>query len=200
MGMLDGVSQCWWLSRYCIVNWDAWAAIATAVGVCTALAAPWLRDMAFRRKANAIFSLAYIHELKRVAAVLHNFETAFPYGSGSVFQREAEMSFGFDLTSRADFQALTEQLAMTTGYDVDLSKWPSVSITLAYKVASALHAVVRFEHGAQIGNTIKSDGNWSDFWGLYYWALKEAQRELNEAIHAVEAWTTDDRRASVPLE
>lgn len=38
MGMLDGVSQCWWLSKACEVNWDAWAAIATASGTCLALA------------------------------------------------------------------------------------------------------------------------------------------------------------------
>ncbi|RZA28801.1 MAG: hypothetical protein EOP02_06365 [Proteobacteria bacterium] len=38
MGMLDGVSQCWWLSKACEVNWDAWAAIATAIGTCLALA------------------------------------------------------------------------------------------------------------------------------------------------------------------
>lgn len=29
MSMLDGLSQCWWLSDTCSVNWDAWAAVGT---------------------------------------------------------------------------------------------------------------------------------------------------------------------------
>ncbi|PPU41205.1 hypothetical protein [Xanthomonas arboricola] len=37
MGMLDGVSQCWWLSKNCVVNWDAWAAIGTLAAVAVAL-------------------------------------------------------------------------------------------------------------------------------------------------------------------
>jgi hypothetical protein len=36
MSMLDGVSQCWLLSKSCVVNWDAWGvvvALASAVAV-----------------------------------------------------------------------------------------------------------------------------------------------------------------------
>lgn len=30
MSMLDGVTQCWWLSENCVLNWSAWSAVATA--------------------------------------------------------------------------------------------------------------------------------------------------------------------------
>lgn len=37
MAMRHGLSQCWWLSSTCEVNWNAWAAIATAVAAVVAL-------------------------------------------------------------------------------------------------------------------------------------------------------------------
>ncbi|MCC4613619.1 hypothetical protein LL963_16230 [Xanthomonas campestris pv. esculenti] len=37
MGMRDGVSQCWWLSKNCVVNWDAWSAVGTLLAVCVAI-------------------------------------------------------------------------------------------------------------------------------------------------------------------
>lgn len=37
MSMLDGVSQCWWLSSACRVDWAAWAAIAAGFAALAAL-------------------------------------------------------------------------------------------------------------------------------------------------------------------
>lgn len=37
MGMLDGISQCWWLSETCVIDWTAWSAIATCAAVVAAL-------------------------------------------------------------------------------------------------------------------------------------------------------------------
>lgn len=37
MSMLDGVSQCWWLSETCAVNWDAWSAVGTVFAAVVAL-------------------------------------------------------------------------------------------------------------------------------------------------------------------
>lgn len=38
--MLDGVSQCWWLSKNCVVWWDAWAVVVGAfVGAATVVVA-----------------------------------------------------------------------------------------------------------------------------------------------------------------
>jgi len=35
MSMLDGVSQCWWLSKTCVVNWNAWSAAGAIAAVVT---------------------------------------------------------------------------------------------------------------------------------------------------------------------
>ncbi|MEN5271887.1 hypothetical protein [Stenotrophomonas lactitubi] len=37
MGMINGLSQCWWLSSTCGVNWDAWAAVGTFLAAFIAL-------------------------------------------------------------------------------------------------------------------------------------------------------------------
>lgn len=37
MGMLDGASECWVLSKSCVVNWDAWSAVGTLLAVCVAI-------------------------------------------------------------------------------------------------------------------------------------------------------------------
>jgi hypothetical protein len=37
MSMLEGVSQCWWLSERCVVDWEAWSAIGTFLAVYVAL-------------------------------------------------------------------------------------------------------------------------------------------------------------------
>ncbi|QNH11190.1 hypothetical protein HEP75_00608 [Xanthomonas sp. SI] len=50
MGMLDGVSECWWLSTTCVVNWDAWAAIGTVAAVWVALMASGAEWRRLRRE------------------------------------------------------------------------------------------------------------------------------------------------------
>ncbi|MDH1791288.1 hypothetical protein N5D45_05595 [Stenotrophomonas sp. GD03819] len=52
MSIIDGVSQCWLLSRSCVIDWDAWAAIATAAATGLALALALKETQARRRKAK----------------------------------------------------------------------------------------------------------------------------------------------------
>jgi len=33
MSMLDGVSQCWWLGKQCVADWDGWGAAVAFLGV-----------------------------------------------------------------------------------------------------------------------------------------------------------------------
>ncbi|WP_313242069.1 hypothetical protein [Stenotrophomonas sp.] len=53
MSMLDGVSQCWWLSETCVVNWDAWAAVGTMLAVVVALGVGVLPEVNRRREGRA---------------------------------------------------------------------------------------------------------------------------------------------------
>ncbi|PJL03976.1 hypothetical protein B9Y85_01910 [Stenotrophomonas maltophilia] len=52
MSMMDGVSQCWLLSRSCVIDWDAWSAIATAAATGLALALALKETKARHRKAK----------------------------------------------------------------------------------------------------------------------------------------------------
>ncbi|MGV6491331.1 hypothetical protein ACTUVK_000494 [Stenotrophomonas rhizophila] len=52
MSMLDGVSQCWWLSRSCAVDWNAWASIATAAATGLALTLALKEGRARNRKSK----------------------------------------------------------------------------------------------------------------------------------------------------
>ncbi|WP_143576657.1 hypothetical protein [Stenotrophomonas maltophilia] len=49
MSMLDGVSQCWWLSNKCFVDWEAWSAIGTFFAAFLALQIS-LREQRRRRE------------------------------------------------------------------------------------------------------------------------------------------------------
>lgn len=70
MSMLDGVGQCWWLSKECVANWDAWAA---AIGVVVGFATTAIAVLAWRtsRRATQI-----AEEATRIAEQQHR-ETMF---------------------------------------------------------------------------------------------------------------------------
>jgi len=53
-GMSSGISQCWWLSETCAVDWSAWAAIATFAAAGIALVAAVLPIMEARRARRQI--------------------------------------------------------------------------------------------------------------------------------------------------
>ncbi|WP_452093519.1 hypothetical protein, partial [Bacillus altitudinis] len=75
---MDGISQCWWLGETCAVNWNAWAAIGTVAAVFTAIFAPSVQRLLIRRKANALFALAYRGDVLTVLVKLASIRGRFP--------------------------------------------------------------------------------------------------------------------------
>jgi len=53
MSMLDGVSQCWMLSKDCVVWWDAWAAIGAG-------ASAWIALMALQISLGAVLATIFL--------------------------------------------------------------------------------------------------------------------------------------------
>lgn len=53
MSMIDGASECWWLSKSCVVNWDAWSAVGTVMAVCVAIWASAAEGRRRREDQNA---------------------------------------------------------------------------------------------------------------------------------------------------
>jgi len=76
MSMIDGISQCWWLSKSCAVDWNAWAAIATAAATLLALALALKEARARHRKSkhdamrSKIALYPHVHEAQAAVASL----------------------------------------------------------------------------------------------------------------------------------
>lgn len=76
MSMIDGISQCWWLSRSCAVDWNAWAAIATAAATGLALTLSIKEARARQRKSkhdamrSKIALYPHVHEAQAAVASL----------------------------------------------------------------------------------------------------------------------------------
>lgn len=76
MSIIDGVSQCWWLSQSCVVDWDAWAAVATAAATALALALALKETIARQRKArhdalrSKIALYPHVHEAQAAVTAL----------------------------------------------------------------------------------------------------------------------------------
>lgn len=139
MSMLDGVSQCWWLSETCVVNWDAWAAIGTVAAVFAAVFAPSIQRRLVRRKATALFMAAYMHDLVDAHACLRKVDTDMPVG------KESELSMTVDahhLVSREHRVNYADNLKLglsrLAGREVDLTKWPAVDLHAATGVVIAI--------------------------------------------------------------
>ncbi|WP_159095108.1 hypothetical protein [Stenotrophomonas sp. ZAC14A_NAIMI4_1] len=76
MGIIDGISECWWISQSCVVDWDAWAAIATAAATMLALTLALKETRARRRKArhdalrSKIALYPHVHEAQAAVTAL----------------------------------------------------------------------------------------------------------------------------------
>lgn len=139
MSMLDGVSQCWWLSEACVVNWDAWAALGTVAAVFAAVLAPSIQRQLVRRRANALFMAAYMHDLVDAHACLRKTDDAMPVG------KDTDLSMWVDANNliRRDHRVeyadkMKFGLSRLAIRDVDLTKWPAVDLQVATGVVIAV--------------------------------------------------------------
>jgi hypothetical protein len=135
----DGVSQCWWLSEACRIDWEAWAAVGTVAAVFAAVFAPSIQRNLVRRRANALFMAAYMHDLVDAHACLKKTDEAMPIG------KETDLSMWVDANSlirrehRVDYaDSIKFGLSRLAGRDVDLTKWPAVDMHVATGVVIAI--------------------------------------------------------------
>lgn len=138
MSMLDGVSQCWVLSKGCVVNWDAWAAVGTVAAVFTAVFAPTIQRLLVRKRTNALFALAYRTDLFAALDMVKQLRAKYPFGNGSIEARQAEASLVIDEYFRDELTRHANILNVLTVREVDLTKWQGVDVSLAATVALAI--------------------------------------------------------------
>lgn len=149
MSMLDGVSQCWWLSKSCVVNWEAWAAVGTVLAVFTAVFAPAIQRLFVRKRANAMFALAYRTDLLFTLSRLRGIRRDHPIGAHNDQAWAAEALLETDKSYREDYASTMEELDRLTSREVDLNKWPAVDVRFAAKVALAIETTRHFQQAAR---------------------------------------------------
>lgn len=141
MGMLDGVSQCWWLSENCVVNWDAWSAVGTVAAVFAAVLAPAIQRRFARRKSNALFLFSYMGDVVDALACLRKLDSGWPIKkiggnaemvAAAMRKKENQESFAEEMKKAAGRLAARE---------VDHAKWPAVDIELAASMVMAIESV-----------------------------------------------------------
>lgn len=190
MSVLDGMSQCWLLSKDCVVWWDAWAAIGTVSAVFVAILLPEIQRRLVRDKANALFALAHVESVisanMRVqrlqdflAMVDNSTDVPLPSLQASDAVREA-----FEKVAKAARGAFSG--------DVDVSRWPSVDIDVVFDVVnviSKLHVVVE---GAKVLRNDPVDRDWPRMLASIEKVVTDADEACTHAIRRL-------KRAARPL-
>ncbi|KAA9003513.1 hypothetical protein FJU31_04205 [Stenotrophomonas cyclobalanopsidis] len=141
MSFSDGISECWWLSETCVINWDAWASIGTVAGVVTALSVPAVKRFFASRRVSAIFAAAHVTQLETAQAAIKNFKSVYSFAapSGEAIDKRLALKNDAGLVEAAE--ALIENLAPVRALEVDLSKYPDVGTLLAADVSRSLYFV-----------------------------------------------------------
>ncbi|MDG9763971.1 hypothetical protein ACT6SE_07205 [Stenotrophomonas sp. LC732] len=141
MSFSDGISECWWLSETCVVNWDAWASIGTVAGVVTALSVPAVKRFFASRRVSAIFAAAHVTQLEAAQAAIRNFSSAYSFAAPSTGSADKRLVLKSDAGLAKAAEALVENLASVRALEVDLSKYPDVGTLLAADVSRSLYFV-----------------------------------------------------------
>lgn len=187
MGMLDGVSQCWWLSETCAVNWEAWSAVGTVAAVFIAIFAPSIQRMLARRKVNALFGMAYQRDVARVQARLEMMKMSFPLDPESDTAWAVHSAVQLGGSSQAQFVKALGLLQNFAAREVDITKWGAVDLDLPAKVAALIVSVQAFVHGAELLATTLPDDGWKEFMANVHAAQQRAHKDAEYALTALNA-------------
>lgn len=141
MDWIYGVSECYGLSRSCVIDWDAWASIGTMAGVLTALFGPAIRRRFVRRRVTAIFAAGYYQQVRIAKNAVADFVAEFPVGDQSEGIFKARMLLENSPAMRTAAQKYLERLNVLAAESVDLSKFPEVDTVLAADVSRSIFFV-----------------------------------------------------------
>ncbi|WP_414490760.1 hypothetical protein [Stenotrophomonas maltophilia] len=193
MSMLDGVSQCWWLSETCVVNWEAWSAVGTVAAVFIAIFAPSIQRMLARRKVNALFGMTYQREVARVQARLEMMNMTFPLEPKSDTAWAVHSAIQLGGSGQAQFIRALDILQAFAAREIDITKWGAVDLDLPAKVAALIVSVQAFVHGAEILATTLPDDGWMEFMANVHVAQQRAQKDAGNALVALNAAVSNFR-------
>lgn len=200
MSMLDGMSQCWWLSQTCVVNWDAWAAVGTCAAVLVALFAPAIQRLAVRRRVNAMFAIGMKADLFSAMNHLEELNNRFRFGSDSDEDWDEHRSVVKGGARADELQAFVQALAPLSEQEIDLTKWSVVDLRLASKVALAIASLKDFRSIAVWAGSIVEDDDWERTSKLLQRALLRASIDVVEANRAAASAAKHIGQVSIPTQ
>ncbi|WP_414487155.1 hypothetical protein [Stenotrophomonas maltophilia] len=186
MSWWNGISECYWISSTCVLDWDAASAVATAAGVLAALAAPAVTRIRQRRRANALLALSFSGDIAQAWARAESIARDYPFGLDGPESQAAQERFMDESDYRAQFARSGEPLRVLAQRELDLSKWPqAIDLGVAERVAVAIHAAQRLCVALEAGSEGSPNAaGWGDFWTHY-------RRDVDFAVKRLdEAWTT----------
>ncbi|MBH1617867.1 hypothetical protein I5U23_08015 [Stenotrophomonas maltophilia] len=163
------------------MNWNAWAAIGTVAAVFTAIFAPSVQRLLIRRKANALFALAYRGDVLTVLVKLASIRDRFPLHEEQGAAWAAQELLQRDESARMELLAKARSLDVLTKRELDMSKWPAVDLDLAATLARAMESVRHFQTGAEVLAVPEGDRNWELMFGTIDEALREALAMVDRA-------------------
>jgi len=184
--------RCWPLGEKCEVNWEAWAALGTVLAVFAAVLAPSIQRAFVRKKANAVFALAFRGDLLNVLIRLNSLREAYPMGDRDGAALAVEQLLSEEASNREDFLSRAKYMNLLTDREVDLTRWPAVDVGLAAKVALAIESVRHFQVGAAI---LGRPGDVQDWESM----MKTMAEVVDRAIGDVESAEKATVKAMKPL-
>lgn len=160
--------------------------MATAAGVIVALAAPAIVRFRTRKRANALFALAFYDLIARAKARLEIIEERFPLGSDRADSWAAEGLLMTDPEQRERFGRMPGALIELSKVEIDLSRWPAaVDLKLAESVAIAVHAAARVCDAIDAGSKASNDSpQWGPYWSSYRTDMDYAHVHIERALRA----------------
>ncbi|NJC47358.1 UNVERIFIED_ORG: hypothetical protein GGR78_000579 [Xanthomonas campestris] len=156
MGMLDGVSQCWWLSENCVVNWDAWSAVGTVAAVFAAVLAPAIQRRFVRRKSNALFLFSYMSDVVDALACLRRLDSGWPIEKKVSNAEQVAAAMQIKRNQELFAEEMKKAAGRLAAREVDPAKWPAVDIELAASMVMAIESVKAILVAATIIPTLES--------------------------------------------
>ena len=194
MEFISGISECWWLSRTCRIDWNAWAAIGTVTAVFAAIFAPEIQRRFVRKNANFIFAAAYVSDIGSAVAVLDTLLQEFPVGLGTDESHFAEGTLAASADRRDEFRKNADRMRVLAQREVDPSKWPAVDLELACDVTLAIDLARQIrDHGVAVANPNNKPADWPEFFKVHARiaagtriALLRAHETCRGAMRAIE--------------
>ena len=187
MGMLDGISECWWLSRSCTINWDAWAAIGTVAAVFTAIFAQAIHRRFFLRKeANAVFAVAFYSDVLDARIFVNTLITEFPLNETTEAAEAIHASLKESNETCGRFEKKAARLTKLGDREVDASKWNGVDLKLMLVTTHAIQAARDVVNVGKVLNNGESNRNWDQMIPLFRGTLDRNRAYLLHAEKALD--------------